>query len=70
MMVLLIIRFYRITMWKTIVFCAVLCLAAAEQATFENYKVFRITPNTENQVEVLQQLQEISDGVSRLSYSI
>lgn len=52
-------------MSKIIVLCTILCLVAAQKATFNNYKVFRIIPTTETQVKKLQQLQAIPDGVSR-----
>ncbi|XP_011160941.1 zinc carboxypeptidase [Solenopsis invicta] len=51
-------------MWKIIVLCTIVCLAAAQKATFNNYKVFRIIPTTEEQVNNLQQLQAIYDGFS------
>lgn len=40
-------------------------LVAAQKATFNNYKVFRIIPTTEVQVNKLQQLEAIPDGVSK-----
>lgn len=52
-------------MSKIIVLCTILCLVAAQKATFNNYKVFRIIPTTETQVNKLQQLEAIPDGVSR-----
>jgi len=39
-------------------------LIAAQKATFNNYKVFRIIPTTEIQVNKLQQLEAIPDGFS------
>lgn len=51
-------------MWKIIVLCTV-CLTAAQKATFNNYKVFRIIPTTEAQINKLHQLEAIHDGVSR-----
>ncbi|KAL6434374.1 hypothetical protein ACFW04_006055 [Cataglyphis niger] len=51
-------------MWKIIVLCTILGLAIAEKARFNNYKVFRIIPTTEAQVEILRELEEISDGFS------
>ncbi|KAL6261344.1 hypothetical protein P5V15_006441 [Pogonomyrmex californicus] len=46
-------------MWKTIILCAIVNLIIAEN--FRNYKVFRITPTTKAQVELLHQLSEIHD---------
>lgn len=52
-------------MKKIIVLCAIVCLAATQKATFNNYKVFRIIPTTEAQVNKLHQMEEILDGVSK-----
>ncbi|XP_011160937.1 zinc carboxypeptidase [Solenopsis invicta] len=51
-------------MWRTIILCAVIGLIAAEKATFHNYKVFRITPTTNEHVELLRELPEIADEFS------
>ncbi|XP_014486643.1 PREDICTED: zinc carboxypeptidase-like [Dinoponera quadriceps] len=51
-------------MWKTILLCAFLGLAAAQKATFNNYKIFKILPTTEKQVQLLQQLEQVADGFS------
>ena len=55
-------------MWKIIVLCAIVSQAYTAQevqkATFTNYKVFRIVPITEAQVEILREFQEVPDGVS------
>ncbi|EFN83243.1 zinc carboxypeptidase isoform X2 [Harpegnathos saltator] len=51
-------------MWKTILLCAFLGLAAAEKATFYNYKVFRLVPITEEHLEVLRHLEESVDVFS------
>jgi len=40
-------------------------LVSAEQATFDNYKVFKIATTTQMQVKLLNQLAEIPDGVSK-----
>lgn len=53
-------------MWKVIVLCAILGLTAAQKATFENYKVFRVTPITEEQLEILRQLENVHNEVSRI----
>ncbi|EZA56244.1 hypothetical protein DMN91_009519 [Ooceraea biroi] len=51
-------------MWKILVLCALAGLATAEVAMFRNYKVFRIMPTTVAQVEVLKQMENLSDGFS------
>lgn len=43
-------------------------MVAAEQATFENYKVFKIIPTTEMQSNTLNHLVETFDGVSKAFY--
>ncbi|XP_011701633.1 PREDICTED: zinc carboxypeptidase-like [Wasmannia auropunctata] len=51
-------------MWK-IVLCAIVGLAAAEKALYNNYKVFRMIPTTETQLEVLQEFENtVYDGFS------
>ncbi|XP_017787824.1 PREDICTED: zinc carboxypeptidase-like [Habropoda laboriosa] len=50
-------------MWKIFVF-AFVALATAEQVKYDNYKVFRIVPKTAEQLEVIEQLEESSDGFS------
>lgn len=49
-------------MWK-LIFVALVALATAEKVKYNNYQVFRVTPQTEEQVEVIRNLEEISDGV-------
>ena len=49
-------------MWK-LIFVALVALATAEKVKYDNYQVFRVTPQTEEQVEVIRNLEEISDGV-------
>ncbi|XP_011690613.1 PREDICTED: zinc carboxypeptidase isoform X2 [Wasmannia auropunctata] len=51
-------------MSKIIVLCMIVWLAAAQKATFNNYKVFRIIPTTEAQVNKLHLLEAIPDGFS------
>ncbi|XP_032691436.1 zinc carboxypeptidase-like isoform X2 [Odontomachus brunneus] len=53
-----------VTMWKAILLCALVGLSAAHKASFENYKVFRIVPVTQKQVEFLRQLENLTDGFS------
>lgn len=43
-------------------------MVAAHQVTFENYKVFKITPVTEIQSNILHRLVEMFDGVSKAFY--
>lgn len=52
-------------MWKTIILCTVVSLVAAEKATFDNYKVFKIAATNQTQAELLNQLAEVPDGVSK-----
>ncbi|XP_011698098.1 PREDICTED: zinc carboxypeptidase A 1-like, partial [Wasmannia auropunctata] len=51
-------------MWKIIILCTIVGLVAAEQATFDNYKVFRIATTTKKQAELLSQLGDVPDGFS------
>jgi len=54
-----------IIMWKIIILYTIVGLVSAEQATFDNYKVFKIATTTQMQVKLLNQLAEIPDGVSK-----
>lgn len=56
-------------MWKIIVLCAIVGLTAAQKAVYNNYKVFRMVPSTETQLEFLQELENGYDGVSKSSSS-
>lgn len=49
-------------MWK-LIFVALVALATAEKVRYDNYKVFRVVPQTEEQVEVIRNLEEVSDAV-------
>lgn len=51
-------------MWKIIVLCAIVGLTAAQKAVYNNYKVFRMVPSTETQLEFLQELENGYDGFS------
>ncbi|XP_071555610.1 zinc carboxypeptidase-like [Temnothorax nylanderi] len=53
-------------MWKIIVLCAIVCLAsgATQKALYNNYKVFRLIPTTETQLENLRELENVYDGFS------
>ncbi|XP_076649854.1 uncharacterized protein LOC143357326 [Halictus rubicundus] len=50
-------------MWK-VVLLALVALATAEQIRYDNYKVFRVTPQTEDQLEIVRHLENISDSYS------
>ena len=50
-------------MWK-LIFVALVALATAEKVRYDNYKVFRVVPQTEEQVEVIRNLEEVSDAFS------
>nr|XP_012226656.1 PREDICTED: zinc carboxypeptidase A 1-like [Linepithema humile] len=51
-------------MWKITVVCMIVSLAAAQKATYVNYKVFKIIPTTEAQIETLHEFENILDGFS------
>ncbi|XP_011705384.1 PREDICTED: zinc carboxypeptidase A 1-like, partial [Wasmannia auropunctata] len=50
-------------MWKIIILCTIVGLVAAEQVTYDNYKVFRITVTTQMQAALLNQFADIH-GIS------
>ncbi|XP_072767276.1 uncharacterized protein [Anoplolepis gracilipes] len=50
---------YTIIMSKIIILCIVLGLVVAQKVTYDNYKVFRIIPTTQQQVHVLRQLEDV-----------
>ncbi|CAK9803556.1 Zinc carboxypeptidase A 1 [Anthophora plagiata] len=50
-------------MWK-ILFFAFVALATAEQVKYDNYKVFRVTPQTEEQLQFVKNLEDVSDAFS------
>lgn len=52
-------------MWKILVLCTIVGLATGQMATYRDYKVFRIVPRTQEQVDMLRHLDTLSDGVSR-----
>ncbi|XP_078043660.1 uncharacterized protein LOC144473566 [Augochlora pura] len=52
-----------VNMWK-VVLVALVALATAEQVKYDNYKVFRVTPQTADQLEILRHLEEVSDSYS------
>jgi len=49
-------------MWKIIVLCAIVSLAAGQKALYDNYKVFRMIPITKTQLEILHEIENINDG--------
>ncbi|KAG5334766.1 CBPA1 carboxypeptidase, partial [Acromyrmex charruanus] len=49
-------------MWKIIVLCAIVSLAAGQKALYNNYKVFRMTPTTKTQLEILHEMENVNDG--------
>ncbi|XP_011160261.1 zinc carboxypeptidase [Solenopsis invicta] len=51
-------------MWKIIVLCAIVGLTTAQKALYNNYKVFKLIPTTETQLEILQELENAYDGFS------
>ncbi|XP_053971893.1 zinc carboxypeptidase-like [Hylaeus volcanicus] len=53
----------RSTMWK-IVLVALFALATAEKVRYDNYKVFRVTPQSEEQLHTVRDLESLSDSFS------
>lgn len=51
-------------MLREIVILLVVALAAASKVSYENHRVFRITRETPEQMELIKQLEETNDGVS------
>uniref|UniRef100_A0A0C9RW76 Zinc carboxypeptidase A 1 n=1 Tax=Fopius arisanus TaxID=64838 RepID=A0A0C9RW76_9HYME len=49
-------------MWKFVVFLGILGLATAQKVSFENHKVFRILPTNAEQIALLHQIADTSDG--------
>jgi hypothetical protein len=47
-----------------VLFLGLVALTVAEKIKYDNYKVYRITPRTEEQRELLLSLQENNPGVS------
>jgi len=43
----------------------IVIMVIAQKATYENYKVFRITPTTEKQLKLIHKLRQFRDRVSR-----
>lgn len=52
-------------MWKIIALCAFVGLAAGQKARYDKYKVYRMIPTTQTQLEILRQMENI-DGVNFL----
>lgn len=46
-------------MWKYIL-CAFVSVTLARQMPFDNYKVYRVVPETESHLQVLRQLEEVA----------
>lgn len=40
------------------------CLTAADKARFDNYRVYSVAVETEEQLKVLREIEETSDSVS------
>lgn len=49
-------------MWK-LIFIGLVGLAIAEKIKYDNYKVFRIAPQTKEQFEIVRNLENVSDAV-------
>ena len=52
-------------MWKLLIFYTIMGLVAAEQTTFNNYKVIRFNATTLRQAKLFYELTKNHDGVSR-----
>ena len=52
-------------MLRAVVLLALLAVATAEKVKFDNYKVFRIAPETTEQLEILKQFEGPNDSVSK-----
>ena len=50
-------------MWKLIL-VGLVALATAEKVKYDNYKVFRVTPYTEEQLSIVRTLEDVSDSYS------
>lgn len=53
-------------MWKLIL-VGLVALATAEKVKYDNYKVFRVTPHTEEQLAIVRTLEDVSDSVCMLN---
>ncbi|XP_016838928.1 zinc carboxypeptidase-like [Nasonia vitripennis] len=51
-------------MLRTIFFVALVALATAKKVTFEDYKVFRVIPSSEEQLDLLKHLEGLNEGFS------
>lgn len=52
-------------MWK-LIFISLVGLAIAEKIKYDNYKVFRIAPQTKEQFEIVRNLEDVSDAVCKI----
>ncbi|XP_018337843.1 PREDICTED: uncharacterized protein LOC108745920 [Trachymyrmex septentrionalis] len=48
---------YRDIMWKLTVLSTIVIIITAQKATYDNYKVFRITPTTQKHITLLRELK-------------
>lgn len=49
---------------RMLILIALVAVATAQKVQYDNYKVFRVTPNTEEQFQLISNLEDVSDGVS------
>ena len=47
------------------VFFALVALGLGEKATFENYKVYRVVPETQEHLKLLHKMEDSADGVRK-----
>ncbi|KAG5343652.1 CBPA1 carboxypeptidase, partial [Acromyrmex heyeri] len=52
---------YRDIMWKLTVLSTIVIIITAQKATYDNYKVFRITPTTQKHITLLRELTKFRD---------
>lgn len=50
-----------------VVFALLAAVATAQVARYDNYKVYRMFPNTETQLKALRQLEDTSADVSTIN---
>lgn len=54
----------KIAVFSLFAFLAIVGVKAAEKARYDNYRVYEILIESEEQLEVMQQIENFPDGVS------
>jgi len=57
-------------MWKLTVLSTIVIIITAQKATYDNYKIFRITPTTQKHITLLHELTQFHDRVRLLDINI